>query len=189
MEHCTLCQLRNCLHHTNVLNTPIQYFDACEEFFILVEAHIVTAAMYVLGMETMSDIPSTQFVLCGESTWMLIDMKRKKILHTILDVIVELFVPVSYNSIAVLTIDVDGDQVKSYAKQILTLGFLYMEFRDAIREGDGGRVLLCYRYLPPNWQNSWRKNYATETLSFLVQYDFLLSECKAQELIWSCLIK
>ena len=41
------------------------------------EAHIVTAAMHVLGMETMSDIPSIQFVPSGESTWMLIDMERK----------------------------------------------------------------------------------------------------------------
>ena len=131
---------------------------------MVVEAYIVTAAMHALGMETMSDVPSTQFVPSGESTWMLIDMERKKILHTILDVIVELFVPVSYISVAVPTIDVDGDQVKSYVKQILTLGCLFMEFRDAIREGDGGRVLRCYRYLLPIFQNSGRKNYAIETL-------------------------
>ncbi len=56
-----------------------------------------------------------------------------------------------------------------------------MEFRDAIKECDGDRVLCCFRYLLPIFQNSGRKNYAIETLNFLFNHDFALSEREAAE--------
>ena len=33
--------------------------------------------------------------------------------------------------------------------EVLSLGLFYLEFKDAIREGDGLRVLRCYKYLLP----------------------------------------
>ena len=50
------------------------------------------------------------------------------------------------------------DQVEVYARQILSLGSLYMEFKDSIREGNGLRVLRCYRYLLPIFKSAGRKN-------------------------------
>ena len=38
------------------------------------------------------------------------------------------------------------DGVCEYAQEVLSLGLLYMEFNDAIREGDGKRILRCWRY-------------------------------------------
>ena len=61
---------------------------------------------------------------------------------------------------------------------------MYLEFRDAIKEGDGICVLRCYRYLLPMFINSGRTNYAIETLNFLMQYDYLLSPRQAEELLW-----
>ena len=43
----------------------------------------------------------------------------------------------------------DGDAVSSYAIELLRIGCLYMKFADAIREGDGERVLRCWRYFLP----------------------------------------
>lgn len=39
------------------------------------------------------------------------------------------------------------DSVHSYACEVLNLGLLYMEFCDAVKEGDGGRVLRVWKYL------------------------------------------
>lgn len=36
-----------------------------------------------------------------------------------------------------------GDMVCEYSVQLLRLGCFYLEFSDAIREGDGSRVLRC----------------------------------------------
>ena len=60
-----------------------------------------------------------------------------------------------------------------------------MEFRDAIKERDGLRILRCYRYLLPIFKSSGKKNYSIEILTFLLQHDYLLSERQAHELIWS----
>ena len=60
-----------------------------------------------------------------------------------------------------------------------------MEFQDAVKEGDGLRVLRCYRYLLPIFKSSRRKNYSIEILNFLVQHYYSLSERQAAELVWS----
>ena len=36
------------------------------------------------------------------------------------------------------------DSVQDYAIHLLSLGFFYIEYADAIREGDGDRVLRCW---------------------------------------------
>jgi len=47
----------------------IDSFDACEDFFVLVvEAHVVAAAMKLLDMETLSDTPSKQYAPKGDLT-------------------------------------------------------------------------------------------------------------------------
>ena len=48
------------------------------------------------------------------------------------------------------------DNVHNY---LLSLGCLYLEMQDAIREGDGERVMQCWQYLLPNFPNSGHKNY------------------------------
>ena len=53
---------------------------------------------------------------------------------------------------------------------------------DAIREGDGERVLRCWRYLLPVFKSSGRKN---EVLNMLCQFQYELTPRHAQELIWS----
>lgn len=72
-----------------------------------------------------------------------------------------------------------------YSKQLLGLGCFYLEFCDAIREGDGERVLRCWRYLLPVFKSSGRKNYSIEVLNMLCQFQYELTPRHAQELIWS----
>ena len=40
----------------------------------------------------------------------------------------------------------DIDHVLEYAKESPTLGMIFLEVKDAIREGDGIRVLRCWKY-------------------------------------------
>ncbi|MCG8626429.1 MAG: hypothetical protein MJE68_31075 [Proteobacteria bacterium] len=43
--------------------------------------------------------------------------------------------------------DKDDDYQKVYAEEILTLGMMYSEYSDAIKEGDGIRVMRCWKFL------------------------------------------
>lgn len=158
-------------------------FDACEDFFTLVvECHVIVAAMTMLGMKTTDDIPSVQYAAQGEDTWMLPASDREKVLSKVTEDLAEKYVNIGYNS---TLSNSSTDKVQSYARQILSLGCFYLEFKDGIREGDGLRVLRCYRYLLPIFRSCGRKNYAIETLNFLLQHDYTLSERQAGELIWS----
>ena len=55
------------------------------------------------------------------------------------------------------------DNVNAYS---FSLGLLFMEFKDAIREGDGDHVLLVWKYLFLLFKASGRRNYSIEALLF-----------------------
>ena len=60
-----------------------------------------------------------------------------------------------------------------------------MEFSNAVREGDGFRILRCWRYLMLIFKATNRTNYSGEAFTLLVQYHFLFSKRVAMQLIWS----
>ena len=77
------------------------------------------------------------------------------------------------------------DQVFMYASKVMSLGLFYMEYSDAIHEGDGFRVLTCWRYLLLLFKANQRKNYAIEALNLLAQYHYFFSQRQAEQLLWS----
>ena len=76
------------------------------------------------------------------------------------------------------------DKVRQYSIQLSSLGCLYLEYSDAIREGDGNRVLRCWRYMLPIFASSGCKNYAIEAFNLLLQHDYILPPQEAGQLIW-----
>ena len=99
--------------------------------------------------------------------------RREKILHSIAGVIVNSCVNLSTTFTP--NKPLKGDTVHSYACEVLSLGLLYAEFQDAIREGDGLCVLRCWHYFLPIFRPSNRTNYSIEAFHFLAQHQFLLS--------------
>ena len=65
-----------------------------------------------------------------------------------------------------------GDTVYTYACEVLSLGLLYAEFRNGIREGDGLRVLRCWCYFLFIFRTSNWTNYSIEVFHFLAQHQF-----------------
>uniref|UniRef100_A0A1X7TAC3 DUF6589 domain-containing protein n=1 Tax=Amphimedon queenslandica TaxID=400682 RepID=A0A1X7TAC3_AMPQE len=56
---------------------------------------------------------------------------------------------------------------------------------DAICEGDGYRILRCWRYLMLVFRSRQRKNYCIKGLNLLAQFHFYLNERQSHQLIWS----
>ena len=90
--------------------------------------------------------------------------ERKKILDEVCSELVTRFVQFSYNQGC--TTEVDG------------------VFAYAIKEGDGLRVLRCWRYLLPIFLGTGRTNYSREILNMLYQ-QVTLSPCLSSQLLWS----
>ena len=72
-----------------------------------------------------------------------------------------------------------------YASEMLSLGLFHEEFRDCIREGDGERVLRCWKFMLLLFKASKRTNYSLEALRLLLQHHFLLPPRQAQQLLHS----
>lgn len=79
----------------------------------------------------------------------------------------------------------EDDGVLAYAKEVLSLALLWAEFEDAIREGDGLRVIRCWKFFLPIFKVTNHKNYAIGALNLLIQYNFLLSPRQREQLVWS----
>lgn len=185
MERGTLYQLRNAINRRNVPKSCKNDMNACEDFFeLVVSGHILVAVMDFLGMSSVDDTPSS--TLISPDIWMLSDEERTSILMGVAAQVVNKHVDLSVQ----LSTDENtkakaGDTVYSYACETLSLGLLYMEFRDAIKEGDGERVLRVWKFLLLLFKASKRKNYAIEAFTLLVQYHLILPPRLAEQLKWS----
>jgi len=145
------------------------------------EGHILAAVMQEFEMSALDDTPCSS--LSPEESFALDPLKRHDITIQALQKVVKKFVDVSVPS----TTDGgkpqnlqrkkgvtgrsnrkkgkkagadEADTVLEYARDVLSLGLLYMGFVDAIREGDGSRILLCWRYLLFVFRASHHTNYA-----------------------------
>ena len=76
------------------------------------------------------------------------------------------------------------DKVLGYAIELLTLGLLYVEFTDTVKEGDGQRVHRCWKFMLPLFKVSGRTNYTIEAFTMLYSHAFLFSPRQAAQLLW-----
>lgn len=131
-------QLRNLINRRNVVKSPVKNFNACDDFFELVsDCFILTAALEVLGMKSLTDTPPEAVISNPGSVWMEEDKQRKQKLMTICESIVDRCVEFAFHKVATPS----DDKVYEYSRQLLSIGCFYKEYSDAIREGDGLRVL------------------------------------------------
>ena len=145
------------------------------------EVHILSTFMTAFSMNALDDTPSTD-IFTEESTESDSATRRRILLSAIQRVLgehIDLSINGEKNS------DHDRDYVLLYAREVLTLGLFYKEFHDAIREGDGERIITCWRYLLLLFKVSHRTNYSVEAFTLLAQYHFTVSERMQKQLVWS----
>lgn len=188
MDKGTLYQLRNLINRRNVVSDPTDNLSACEEFFLLVvEGHLISAALTLFGMETLEDKPSVKFFPTSSAS--LPPTERAQILRIACSQFVKSYVDMTFgkkkDGDSTGTGIEESDGVCSYACDVLNLGLFYMEFVDAVREGDGDRIIRCWRYLLLIFKSSGRKNYSVEAFTVLCQYSFLFTPRMAAQLKWS----
>ena len=125
------------INRRNVTAKPKKDFNAHDDFFtLIVTGYVLGAAMEILGMENLEDDP------CGPTlppeVWMHDKRDRADILKSVAGVMVNKYIdPSMFQEEEKQPID----RVQGYAKELLTLGLFYLEYSDAIQEGDGLRVL------------------------------------------------
>ena len=78
----------------------------------------------------------------------------------------------------------DDDNVRGYAKEVLSLGLLLMEFIDSVKEGDGERTIRCWPYFLPLFKASGRRNYTIEAFNLLFNVEYAFTPRMKEQLMW-----
>ena len=152
-----------------MLNMPKRNVNASEDFFnVVVASHVFAAEMHIMGTASLSSPPETLDSEC---------------FLTVCEEVVNRYV--SFRQLPGAVEDQRSDGVLAYASKTLTLGLVYLEFADAIKESDGVRLQRCWRYLLVLFRSTGRRNYAFESLNFLYQCQYSASPRVAQQLPWS----
>ena len=76
------------------------------------------------------------------------------------------------------------DGVFNYASAVLNDGLLLLEIRDAIREGDGPRVIRCWKFMLLHWRHAKHTKYSLEALHLLSAVNATATKRIAHELTW-----
>ena len=72
-----------------------------------------------------------------------------------------------------------------YTTELLTLALVWHNYHDSVKEGDGDRVMMLWKFLLVIFKKAKRKNYSKEAFILLMHYNFLLSDRLAEQLKWS----
>ena len=80
---------------------------------------------------------------------------------------------------------VTDDTVYNYARVLCHYGSLVMEFRDAWAEGNGDRMLRCWKLFMPHFKTSGSSKYALEALRLQFQTSIVLSPNLAHQVRWN----
>ena len=76
------------------------------------------------------------------------------------------------------------DGVFNYGSCILNDGLLLLELRDAVHEGDGSRVIRCWKYMLLHWRHAKHSKYCLEALHLMGAINATATERIAHELTW-----
>lgn len=163
-----------------MLSKPEKDVNASDDFLsLVVTSHFLAASMKKLGMESLDDVPTI-----GEfdpNTWMKSNADRRSEIYSFCQQVIHDHV----NIIMCGDISSSKDGILNYANEIMSLGILYLNYKDAIRHGDGNRLLVCWKYLLPIFRVSDRRNYSLDVLRMLYSYYFILSPRQKHQLLWS----
>lgn len=186
MDKGTLCQLRNLINRRNVTKTPKSNVDAAEDFLeVIVNGHILAALMSYLGMSSLNDRPLSSIV--SHDIWMEDDDVRHTALQNIAEHVITEHVDLAtiFKDTSISSSSGNKGTAYDYACEVLTLGLLIFDFKDAVREGDGDQLLLIWKYMLLLFKATGRKNYAIEAFTLLSQYHITLPRNLAEQLKWS----
>ena len=135
---------------------PELNMKGCEDFFLIIlHAHIIAAAKKIMQKQKYDKVKDLANAILSKYVNFNPDEKVPR-----------------------------GDKINLYATQTLTLGLIWHSFNDSIYEGDGDRVLACWKFMLVIFKAKGYRNYCKEAIILLAQYHCLLSERKAAQLKW-----
>ena len=145
---------------------------------VVMEGHIIAGFLQHFKLRSLADVPDSSML-----QKLTVSKDQASVFHKMITEMLSehIKLPIAPESKS----SQSEDGILAYAQEILSLSLLWAEFQDAIREGDGLRVVRCWRFLLLVFKAAQRKNYSCEAVTLLVQYHALLSPRQKEQLVWS----
>ena len=138
-------------------------------------AHVMSAAIHTAGVTNMSELVSK--IMSTDKPM----AEVKSLVKTLISEMVRIEYIAGTSESTYPSID----SVQEYAKDTLSLGLLLLEFKDGIHEGDGNRVLRCWKYFLLFVRATYKhKNYCIEAFNLQMQYYYILPKRYAEQMLW-----
>ena len=175
-EYGTLAFFRSHLCRIAVTNDPKKDVNACIDLiYTVMKGHIL--ACEVLKVSGMATLPAG-----------LKNATKQEQLRFISDIAQDVvdrctLVDAAFSG-TFFAID-DRDGVYNYAHIFCHFGAFIMEFRDAWGEGDGERVIRCWKLLMPLFKSAGHSKYALQALGLQMQINVTLSPNLAHQVMWN----
>lgn len=193
----TLFQLRNLLGRSSVPSDPEKNMKAAEDFLLVIlHAHAVCAANMISSFTDVQSLMDLSRMIVVNHTLLQqfschLSSEDKTESKTSAPKRVKRK-PSQPNTSQPKTSEAETsknepecDLVNLYAMELLTLGLLWHGFHDAIKEGDGDRILRYWKFLLVMFKSSRNYNYAKDAVNLLLSQKYLLSKRKSAQLLWS----
>ena len=178
-DKCTLYQLRNLIDRRNITSDPKGNLHACQSFLnVVTESEILAAFAGCHDLQCL-DVGIAEILKEGVP-----DSPQAK-----LQCITELALKV----VQCTALDPNGgldplypsDDTSNYSSKLLGMGLLAWNFEDAVKEGDGERILRMWKFLLLLFKQAGKTKYSIEAARLLGCVHVKLSERKAYELMWN----
>ena len=184
-DHGTLGHFRTLLSRCTVTKEPKKNVDACVDFLVTVfSGHILAAACIDLGISKPEDnLPSGALPPGLHKAKSEI---KKSYIFKVAGKIADRFTIIenTFKRKRPEEEPVSDDGVNNYARVLCHYASMLVEFIDATNEGDGERVLRCWKLFLPHFYDAHRTKYALEALNIQIQL-ICLSPQLSHELTWS----
>lgn len=179
-DQCTLYQLRTLIDRRNVVRDPKKDLHACQSFLsVVLEAMILAVFTTTCNIESLEsadictilkhDLPATS-------------KERMDCLTQLASKVVDTMVLCPNDS---LKTPHHSDDLNSYSSKVLSMGLLAWGMEDAIREGDGGRMIRLWKFLLVLFKQAGKHKYALEAMRLISDVKIALNEKQAHELTWN----
>ena len=180
-DHGTLDFFRSHLHRAAVTTNPKKDVNACVDLICTVsKGHI----LHISGLDDHPIIPPglkeagkpEQLAFINDISQVVVD--KCTLINT------------AFSNLTTVSFEEDEDEenedgVYNYARVLCHFGALIMEFRDAWGEGDGGRVVRCWKLFMPHFIAAGHTKYALDALRLQMQVNATLSPNLAHQVMWN----
>ena len=171
----TLNQLRNVINRRNISKDPSSNVNASEDFLeVVTSAHIVAAAMEVVGVTKLAELQDS---VKQSSTY----GDQLSAVQAITNTICSEFVKIGIHEPPARRKELN-DHIQQYAMETISMGLLFSEFKDAIREGETCTEMLEVLHASVSWFK--HSNYCIEALRLLALYYYILPPRYAAQMLW-----